>query len=160
MQWPRLVLGVVLMLSHAGAITGYATESDVIGLWRTEGGDGLIEIRKAGASYEGYIASTSSPGEADRLDVHNPDPALRTRPFSGLKIMYGFVYDGKQRWSDGRIYDPTSGKTYRCNMELADRNTLKVRGYLGFSLLGQTQVWTREQQAEDTTAAQLQAPDQ
>jgi len=43
----------------------------------------------------------------------------------------------------GRIYNPESGKTYKCTLTLLDDNTLKLRGYKGISLLGGTEVWTR-----------------
>jgi uncharacterized protein (DUF2147 family) len=46
-------------------------------------------------------------------------------------------------WEDGKIYDPKNGKTYSCKMTL-EGNELKVRGYVGFSLLGRTTVWTRK----------------
>ena len=48
------------------------------------------------------------------------------------------------KWEDGWIYDPDSGSTYTAEMHLEGPDTLKLRGYLGISLLGQTQVWTRE----------------
>ena len=47
-------------------------------------------------------------------------------------------------WEDGTILDPKSGKVYDCNIEFEDSNTLKVRGYIGFSLLGRTQIWKRK----------------
>ena len=47
-------------------------------------------------------------------------------------------------WEDGTILDPKSGKVYDCNIEFEDNNTLKVRGYIGFSLLGRTQIWKRK----------------
>ena len=47
-------------------------------------------------------------------------------------------------WEDGTILDPKSGKVYDCNIGFEDSNTLKVRGYIGFSLLGRTQIWKRK----------------
>jgi uncharacterized protein (DUF2147 family) len=52
-------------------------------------------------------------------------------------------YDGSGHWSGGTIYDPDSGRTYSCRFELLEQDRLKVRGFLGLSLLGRTQVWTR-----------------
>ena len=49
-------------------------------------------------------------------------------------------------WEDGTITDPKSGKVYDCYLSLEDSNTLKVRGFLGFSLLGRTQIWKRQNQ--------------
>ena len=47
------------------------------------------------------------------------------------------------RWAGGMIYDPNSGNTYKGTMRLVDRNTLKLRGYIGISLFGRSDTWTR-----------------
>jgi uncharacterized protein (DUF2147 family) len=57
----------------------------------------------------------------------------------------GFVFEGNNEWKEGHIYDPNNGKTYRCNLELIDQETLSVRGYVGISLFGRTEIWTRKQ---------------
>ena len=44
---------------------------------------------------------------------------------------------------DGWIYNPKSGETYSANVEAVSPDRLKVRGYLGVSLLGKSQIWTR-----------------
>lgn len=76
-------------------------------------------------------------------DRGNPDPNLRDRPIVGLQFMRDFVYAGDKTWVDGKIYDPESGKTYKCKMTLVDDKHLEVRGFVGISLLGRTVVWTR-----------------
>jgi uncharacterized protein (DUF2147 family) len=58
-------------------------------------------------------------------------------------MLKDFKFDGNDEWKGGDIYDPESGKTYRSYMYLKDSNTLKVRGYVGISLLGRTETWTR-----------------
>ena len=80
----------------------------------------------------------------DKFDTNNPDEAKRGQPIIGLNLVNGFVYKGKGKWADGTIYDPDNGKTYSCKMTLKDANTLKVRGFIGVSLIGRTQVWTRK----------------
>ena len=52
--------------------------------------------------------------------------------------------DGDGAWSGGFIYDPNSGKTYRGKIKLTDPDTLRLRGYIGISLLGRTEVWKRQ----------------
>ena len=76
------------------------------------------------------------------LDKNNPDAGKQTRPVLGLVILTGFRFD-TDAWDDGDVYDPEKGKTYSCTMTLKDKNTLKVRGYIGISLIGRTEVWTR-----------------
>jgi len=64
-------------------------------------------------------------------------------PTEGMVIVEGLKLNGKT-WEEGTILDPKSGKTYSCYITFDDDNTLKVRGYIGFSLLGRTQKWIRK----------------
>jgi uncharacterized protein (DUF2147 family) len=61
----------------------------------------------------------------------------------GQSILLGMHPDGAGAWSGGTIYEPDSGRTYKCHLELIDRDHLKVRGFIGVSLLGRSQTWTR-----------------
>ena len=61
----------------------------------------------------------------------------------GMVIVEGLELNGKI-WEEGTILDPKSGKTYSCYITFENENTLKVRGYIGFSLLGRTQKWIRK----------------
>ncbi|MEO1367538.1 MAG: DUF2147 domain-containing protein, partial [Acidobacteriota bacterium] len=60
-----------------------------------------------------------------------------------MRILEGFEAEGDGEWSGGTIYDPNNGKTYSCTLELEGADTLKVRGYIGVSLFGRTERWTR-----------------
>ena len=76
------------------------------------------------------------------VDLHNPNPSLRGRPLCGLNIGTGFT-----RSAPGKLYDPTSGKTYKGSMTL-DGARLKLRGYVGISLFGRSETWTRVERVE------------
>ncbi len=68
--------------------------------------------------------------------------ALKDKPLVGLVIIQGLKKVGHE-WTGGSILDPKNGKTYKCTISLEGDNKLKVRGYLGFSMLGRTQYWIR-----------------
>lgn len=68
----------------------------------------------------------------------------KNKPIVGMIIVKDLQFE-EDSWEDGTILDPKSGKIYDCYITLEDKNTLKVRGYLGFSLLGRTQKWLRKQ---------------
>jgi len=57
-------------------------------------------------------------------------------------IIWNLAYDDGE-YSGGYVYNPRDGETYRFAAQLIDDRTLKVRGYLGIPLLGQTQLWQR-----------------
>jgi uncharacterized protein (DUF2147 family) len=113
----------------------------LVGRWLTEPRDGIIEItRSIGDSYVGRIIGGNAP---HRLDRNNPDPARRQLRLLGQTILEGMRGDGAGNWSGGTIYDPDSGRIYKCRIELLDHDRLKVRGFLGLPLLGRSQVWSR-----------------
>lgn len=68
-------------------------------------------------------------------DRNNPDPALRTRSLTGLVILSYSGFSGGNKWTGGKIYDPSNGKTYSCNLQLKTNGVLEVRGYIGVSSL-------------------------
>jgi uncharacterized protein (DUF2147 family) len=119
-----------------------------IGVWETPDGDSRIRIEQCGTSLCGNIVWLRDPlekGGGPALDSKNPDVRLRSRPLIGLPLLHGFVQnsDDPTIWSGGEIYDPTNGKTYSCRITVQDAGTLRVRGFVGLSVLGVTQIWRR-----------------
>jgi uncharacterized protein (DUF2147 family) len=134
------VVALLLVLATSGA----ADLPPIEGTWLSGDGDGWIEIRVDGGGLSGTVkGSPNADDERPDKDEKNPDPSLRNRPLTGLELFAGFSYDGDGRWSGGTIYDPNSGKTYRCIITWVDIGTLKVRGYVGVPMLGRTETWTR-----------------
>ena len=109
----------------------------VLGTYWTPNKEGKIEIYKAQGKYYGKTIWTHKTG----VDTLNPDPKKRSQPLLGLVFLYDFVYDSEQ-YVDGTIYDPRNGKEYSCKMWL-ENGDLKARGYIGFSLLGRTELFER-----------------
>ena len=129
----------------------------VLGVWKTEPNDNgdysHVEIYLADGKFSGRIVFLNSPvflegdegGTAGqpRSDFKNPDEALQGRPLLGMDLMYGFSHNGKNKWEDGRIYDPESGKEYRCKITMKDPDTLEIFGYVkvAFAKLGRDTIW-------------------
>ncbi|HMD59560.1 MAG TPA: DUF2147 domain-containing protein [Steroidobacteraceae bacterium] len=115
--------------------------SRVLGNWLTEPKTGIIQVtQRPDGKFEGRIVGGTTP---TRLDEKNPDQARRALLLKGQLILHDMGYDGQGAWSGGTIYDPDSGRTYKALMQLNADGTLKVRGYIGFSLLGRNELWTR-----------------
>lgn len=155
---PRLLLLIVptllLVLAAPGAGAGDDQAAQILGNWLTEPRDGIIEISIGpDGSYQGKIVGGNNPL---RQDQHNPDPARRSQLLLGQMIFQGMKYDGEGRWSGGTIYDPDSGRTYKCRLERLDAERLQVRGFIGFALLGRSQVWTRYRASSMTLPAPVQ----
>ncbi|RYF98845.1 MAG: DUF2147 domain-containing protein [Chitinophagaceae bacterium] len=120
-------------------------KDDVLGKWLNSSGEGQIEIYKRGDKYFGKLAWIKEPNDEKgrpKTDQKNPTEGLRNKPILGLEILKNFVFDDG-KWIDGTIYDPKSGKTYSCKLSLKDANQLSVRGFVGVSLIGRTEVFKR-----------------
>jgi uncharacterized protein (DUF2147 family) len=119
---------------------------DIMGIWLTTGKEpAKIQIYRTGEKFYGKIIWLQNPIEngKQKVDVNNPDKTKQNNLVIGLIILKAFTFDGREQWKGGEIYDPESGKTYRSFMSLKNNQTLKVRGYVGISLLGRTETWTR-----------------
>jgi uncharacterized protein (DUF2147 family) len=119
-----------------------------VGDWLTEKQSGLIEIYRCtgGDTLCGrlvWFRIRPDDPNPQALDLNNPDPSQRNQPLCGFTFMVGFKPDGSNRWDDGAIYDPDSGKTYHATMKLRDDGTLDLHGYIGISLIGRSEIWTR-----------------
>ena len=116
------------------------------GTWLNGDHSGWIELIVAGSELRGRIVGSPDDPQnkkPSRLDLENPNEELRSRELRGLAILSGFHYEGDGRWAGGRVYDPNSGNTYKGTITLVDNNTLKLRGFVGISLFGRTETWTR-----------------
>jgi uncharacterized protein (DUF2147 family) len=136
------LMGALLFVVNANAQTADA----ILGKWINPSGEGQIQIYKKGNLFFGKLAWIKEPDDKatgkPKLDVNNPDKSLQSRPILGLELLKNFKFDGDDVYEDGTIYDPKSGKTYSCKMTL-NGNKLKIRGFVGISLLGRSEVWTR-----------------
>jgi uncharacterized protein (DUF2147 family) len=142
----RRTISTLAALAMAAAMPAHAAPAGPSGIWIDESGRGGIDIEPCGDKLCGTLVWLKNPlNEAGqpKTDIHNGDAALRARPLCGLKIMWDFSPDGDNAWSGGSIYETDSGSVYSSNMHLQDDGTLRVRGYVGISLLGKTQTWTR-----------------
>lgn len=114
-------------------------------VWLVKEKTSKIQIYKAtDGKYYGKIIWLLHPNEngKPKVDKNNPDPAHRNDPMLGLVLLKHFVKKSDKKYDEGAIYDPRNGKIYSCNISF-EGDKLEVRGYVGFSLLGQTTTWTR-----------------
>ncbi|RSK48479.1 DUF2147 domain-containing protein [Hymenobacter rigui] len=142
------LLALLLVLLTSVAALALADNPDaVLGVWKNGEGTGMVQIYKSGDKYFGRIVWLKVPNNPDgtpRTDANNPTESLRSKPIRGLVNMRNFTYAGNNKWEGGQIYDPKNGSDYSCEMTLTDANTLEVRGFIGVSLFGRTDVWKRQ----------------
>lgn len=148
-QRASLLRGVAAFAVLTVAASAGAQAADpVFGHWLTESKRAIVEISPCGENACGKVVWLLEPNDDSgqpKTDVKNEDENLRSRPVCGLEMLGSFTKEAEGEWEDGTIYNGEDGKTYNAFMEMQDDGTLKVRGYVGISLLGKSQIWTREE---------------
>ena len=127
-------------------ITLNTSAQSVLGKWLTVDPDtkkveSTINIYLKDTKLYAKIIGISNPKDRDKLCIECKGKN-HNKPILGLTIITGLTKDGDE-WNGGKILDPKTGKVYKCYITLKDNNTLKLRGYIGFSLLGRTEYWYR-----------------
>jgi uncharacterized protein (DUF2147 family) len=130
-------------------LSAQADADRLLGVWEPSNGKARVKIEKIGPKYYGKIVWLKEPvdpkTQQPKTDKNNPDESLRTVPLKGYRLLKDFSYAGNNSWSEGTIYDPENGSTYSCTISMKDPNTLDIRGYIGISTFGRTDVWKRLQ---------------
>ena len=143
-----LRLALLLVLAPDALLAQVPAGPSPVGKWRTfddrTGQErGLVAIEDTAGFLSGRIAGILDPKEASRVCELCKD-ARKNQPILGLTILTGMRRDG-DRWDGGEILDPQTGAVYQCAMRLEDGGAkLVVRGYVGLSLFGRSQIWLRQ----------------
>jgi uncharacterized protein (DUF2147 family) len=144
-----LAIGPATALLLAWACATSAQFASPVGLWktysdRTGEAEGLVRIVEERGEFVGRVEKVFSPPN----DSPNPlcercAGELRDQPVVGMAILRG-VRRGQDGYTEGTILDPDEGENYRCSLTLKEAGRLlEIRGFIGLSLFGRTQVWTR-----------------
>jgi hypothetical protein len=150
MMRAKFMLALAALLSVAPFGYGLrAQEPSAAGLWQSVDDDthqptGWFLIHESGGFYVGSLVKMFlKPGEDPGVVCTRCKDDRHDKPWLGLEIIRGMKRDGL-KYEDGTILDPRDGNIYNAKMTLSpDNSSLIVRGYLGISLLGRNQYWTR-----------------
>jgi len=123
-----------------------AQSQSVIGKWKTiddETGKpkSVVEIYEKSGKIYGKVVEIFDVNKKNKVcDECSGDD--KNKPILGIMVIKGLRKDGKE-YNDGQILDPNNGKLYKCFITLEENDKLKVRGFIGISLIGRTQYWYR-----------------
>jgi uncharacterized protein (DUF2147 family) len=146
----RFLTVIVASLMAAFACAGplRAAEPSAAGMWAQVDEKGRVGgwflIFEHDGVYEGAIAKMFiNPGEDPNPICTRCKGDQKNAPSLGLTIIKGMQRKGLV-YQNGNILDPRDGQVYKAKMTLSpDGQQLTLRGYLGFELFGQNQVWKR-----------------
>ena len=148
----RIAAAALALLS----VPAFAQQSGVMGTWLTASGAAQVRIAPcpdvAGGPLCGVVVALLNPKGPDGkgvapeavTDSRNENPALRSRKVIGMPLIWGFKKTADPNaFEEGHIYNGENGKTYNANISLQPDGTLRLRGYVGSPMFGETQIWTR-----------------
>jgi len=143
-RWMGLAVLTVLF-----STTALAQATSPVGRWTTIDDEtkkpkSVISIYEENGKLYGKIEKLyREPTEEQNPVCDKCEGALKNQPILGMVIMRDLKKDDDE-WTGGTILDPANGKTYKCKIAVeGGGKKLKVRGYIGMSLLGRTQHWVR-----------------
>ena len=141
-------LSLIYLAANPLVVADAAASASPMGLWKTYddktgNARALVRIYEQDGKLFGRIEQSFTPGAETRVCVPCTDER-KNQPVIGLLIVRNMKPDGNE-YSGGDILDPESGSVYRCKMHLEQNGArLILRGYIGFSLLGRSQIWERQ----------------
>ena len=136
-----------LLFAFVGLLAFSQTNADILGEWYNAEKDAVITLFEDNETVSGKITWMQFPNDDNgnpKTDPLNPDEKLKSRARMGMVMLTGFAFIKDKIWDDGELYDPKKGKTYSGMMTLKDKNTIDLRGYIGFSFIGRSSTWTRK----------------
>ena len=144
LQRPLALSSILLLAIFLCTATLKAQTSPFLGDWQVPSGT-IVRIDPCSSDFCMRIVFISPKADAT-TDIHNPDATLRGKSLCNLELGSHFHASDATHASGGTIYDPKSGNTYRGTM-VVEGDTLRLRGYIGISLFGRTEIWHRVHQS-------------
>ena len=124
---------------------------DIVGTWQsvddvTGAPKGQVEIiKEADGTYIGKVIKITPRTGYTPKEFCTGCPAPYTnKPILGLNVITKLKYKKDLSYADGKILDPNTGRMYSLAAKLSNNGQrLDLRGYVGVSVLGRSQIWIR-----------------
>ncbi len=133
-----------LMLLSLTATPALAQVKAPTGLWLTQNQRSVVELYRCAGDKPllcGKIAWIIDGGM--QFDTKNPDASRHKTPLCGMTILSGLKMDSPTKWTGGTVYKADEGDLYDASMTVLSNNKVEMRGYMGISMFGKSQTWTR-----------------
>lgn len=154
MYW---VLGISCWI---GLVKAWADSQSPVGTWKTIDDKtgrpkSIVQITEQGGELSGKVLRVLESPEGPHPLCRRCEGERKDQPVEGMIILWGLKKNGPN-WGDGQILDPENGRIYRVTLTpLNSGQKLDVHGYVGFSAIGRSQVWQREEEEGASPASKF-----
>jgi uncharacterized protein (DUF2147 family) len=140
----------VVLLGMVAAWSGAAQQlspklQSAIGHWQVVNSDGSkggkVDTYLVNGKLFGKVTAVR-PGRTPKDTCDKCSGEYKNQPILGMVLMRDFHPDGDD-WVEGTVVDPENGKEYKGKIWAVGNDALKMRGYIGISILGRTESWVR-----------------
>jgi uncharacterized protein (DUF2147 family) len=147
-RWTGVCACVLAGLLYAAGAAGQelsAKLSNAIGHWQVVNSDGTpggkVETYLENGQLFGRVTEVR-PGRTPKDVCDKCSGEFKNQPILGMVNMRSFHAEGDD-WVGGTVIDPENGKEYRGKIWTVGADGLRMRGFVGISLLGRTESWVR-----------------
>lgn len=143
----KYFLMLIAIFTVALSANAQSAGDKIVGIYKAiqDGNVSKVKISKVGNGYKAQIIWLEQPNNPDgtkKTDHKNSDASKRKTPADQIVLIEKVTYDkDKNVWSGGKVYDPTKGKSFNCEIKFKDAKTLAVKGSL--AIFSQTVYWTK-----------------
>ena len=143
----RLATAAGLLFAAGAAL---AASNTPVGTWKTiddktHQPKSIVQITEVNGELQGKVLQVLQSEHGPNPKCEECDGERKNQPIEGMVILWGVKQDGDE-WDGGKILDPKNGKTYKVKLKMLENGAkLDVHGYIGFSLIGRSQVWERQE---------------
>ena len=142
----QFIISLFFLCSNS---SGFHNPDLIVGRWMSLEKNLIVDISKNTTGYSAQIVWFDDSDDKNRplfvrTDFKNPDESQRNRKVVGLNVLYGLKYNAIDGvWEEGRIYDPSSGRTWSATIYMYDQAEIRLRGFWHFEILGRNMIFKR-----------------
>jgi len=140
-------VGLLGMMTAWSAVGQQLTPKlqNAIGHWQVMNSDGTpggkVDTYLVNGKLFGKVTEVR-PGRSPKDVCDKCSGEFKDQLILGMVLMRDFHPVGDD-WVEGTVVDPENGKEYKGKIWAVGNDALKMRGYIGISLLGRTESWVR-----------------
>ncbi len=137
----------ILMIQYALAANEFISP---VGYWKTIDDKtgrikSIVKITEENGELAGIVKEIfPEPGKNQNPTCKNCEGYNKDKEVRGITFLWGFQKNG-EKYEEGKILDPQSGKIYHCILQISDNgNLLYVHGFIKLLVkIGRKQTWIR-----------------